>query len=203
MLIRPLLPTERGAFRAHMHRLDAETRRLRFFHPVNDSWVASYLDDYPWERSLILLAFVDGLLCGSAEVIADAKRPTEAEFAIAVEAGYRRRGIGKELLTAALLRARNRGIRQLTVASLPENAALRALLAPHQPTSHFEFGFAEARLTLEPPDLAAMIEDSRLEGAAMLHHQALALFEGMADAADCGRTIRQHWALLLEDAHPA
>ena len=122
MLICPLLQSERDAFRAHMLRLDAETRRLRFFRPVNDLWIGAYLDTYAWKRSGISVAFCEGALCGSAEIIASDGQPSEAEFAIAVESTYRRRGIGKQLLAAALLRARNRGVRQLTITSLPETS---------------------------------------------------------------------------------
>ena len=202
MLIRPLLPSEREAFRAHMLRLDAETRRLRFFRPVNDLWITAYLDAYAWDRSVISVAFCDGVLCGSAEIIASDGQPSDGEFAIAVEDAYRRRGIGKQLLAAALLRARNRGVRQLTIASLPENTALRALLAPHRPISRFEQGVSEATLALQPVDLAALLEDRQQENAAVLHHHALTVFDGLTQAASYGRELRELWALMLDQPAP-
>jgi GNAT superfamily N-acetyltransferase len=198
MLIRPLLSSERDAFCAHMLRLDKETRRLRFFRPVSDQWITAYLETYAWQRSVVLVAFCDGLLCGSAEIIASHGQPAAGEFAIAVEAAYRRRGIGGQLLAAALLRARNRGVRQLTIASLPENTALRALLAPYQPTSRFEYGVSEATLALQPADLAAVLADRQQENAAVLHHHALAVFDGLAQAAFYGRELRELWALVLD-----
>ena len=53
----------------------------------------------------------------------------EAEVAVVVEDGWQRRGVGKRLLSELAGRARRRGIEAFTGAVLPENGAMRGLLA--------------------------------------------------------------------------
>jgi RimJ/RimL family protein N-acetyltransferase len=58
----------------------------------------------------------------------DARRPDEAEIAVAGVDAWHRRGVGRRLVTAVAERAREVGVRRLTARVLPENApALRLL----------------------------------------------------------------------------
>ena len=147
---RKLHGSEREAFRDHLLRLDVESRRLRFGHPVPDSFVRQYAEHTPWTGCVIHGFFSDDALRGTAELRPFGNLiPDKAEAAFSVEKPWQGKGIGKELLRRLVLSARNRGIKELTMYWLPENNRMRALA--QQGNAQIAWDAGEVTGTVTPP----------------------------------------------------
>lgn len=128
-IVRRLWPGDLDRVRAHLRRLDPDSRRARFTGAVSDAFL-----DIHAERSLLSGGLVLGYRAGDAvRGVAELQRIDDgrAEAAFSVEAGHRRRGVGHALFRRVLLAARNRGYRTLHLRCLPHNHAMQALARRH------------------------------------------------------------------------
>jgi GNAT superfamily N-acetyltransferase len=106
-LVAQLGPAHRGLIRAHLLALSYEDRRLRFGHVPSDVSITSYVRAIRFSRDAAFGAFDEpGGLIGFGHL---ASAADGVEFAISVDSGARRRGIGLALLNRAAVHARNRG----------------------------------------------------------------------------------------------
>lgn len=132
---RRLWPSDSGAVQAHFLRLDPETRANRFMAAVSDRTALAYAERAFANEGLMYGAFVDGTLRGLGEL-----RPagrygmalrlgTKAEAAFTVERDFRRHGVGSTLFRRVVGAARNRGVTELHVRCLNDNAPMRRLAA--------------------------------------------------------------------------
>jgi GNAT superfamily N-acetyltransferase len=147
--LRRLRRSEMSLFEAHLLRLDADCRRLRFGQAVRDEFLRAYARRKPERGTIIEGAFVDGVLRGVAELRPMALGSRAAEAAVSVEPAFRRRGIGRQLMERLTLRARNHGIRTVVLICLPENVAMRRLAASLGGTVSFAPG--EVTYTIPEP----------------------------------------------------
>lgn len=140
--IRRLWPAEREVFKAHLLRLDAETRRERFGTAVNDAFLVSYAETTFGVGGLVYAYVEAGEVRGAAELrgLEDIVAQT-GEAAFSVERQWRRRGIGEQLFSRLITAGRNRGIRTLYMTCLPENAAMRRLARKFE--AHLVGGYAD------------------------------------------------------------
>lgn len=124
--IRTLDFNELPLFRDHLRRLDREDRRLRFGTAVDESVIDRYVRGIDVARDRVLGVFdAGGRLIGAVHVA-----PGEddgCEFAFSVDAEWRGRSIGTQLMERAVLWARNRGLRHAHVYCLAENLPMRHL----------------------------------------------------------------------------
>jgi GNAT superfamily N-acetyltransferase len=127
-MIRKLWIGETTRYRDHLLRLDAESRRNRFGLAIADEVIDAYVASPTWSGAVMHGFIVDGVLRGVAELKPfGAAFPTEAEAAFSVEKPWQSHGVGSALLARTLLAARNRGIRQVHMACLPDNARMQQL----------------------------------------------------------------------------
>lgn len=131
---RSLFAFEKAAYLAHLKRLSAQDRRLRFHRAMTDAALAAHVErlfsDQPFGRLRQVIGwFRDGVLRGAAEVQVYPIKPCglEAEAAFAVETAHRRRGVGRELMQRAALFARNRGATRLHIATERTNRPMLRL----------------------------------------------------------------------------
>lgn len=130
-----------GQYRAHLLRLDAESRRLRFGMGATDAFVADYAQRVNDMKSVVFGYVVDGEIRGAAEL-----RPFgptlrgEAEAAFSVEKPYQNTGIGSELMGRVIRTARNRGIHRLYINCLTENRRMQRIARKYEAVLHFEDG---------------------------------------------------------------
>ncbi len=125
---RKLWTADSAAFKAHLLRLDAESRRMRFGVPVSDYFISQYAENALGNHSVAHGYFVDGILRGVAELRGfRGVGGSEAEAAFSVEADFQNKGIGTELFSRTVLAARNRGISKLFVNFLSQNARMQAI----------------------------------------------------------------------------
>ena len=111
-VIRKLWGVERDAYRDHLLRLDAESRRNRFCGTIADSIIRAYAATARGSDVIVHGFFVDGVLRGAADLRLNRR---EAEAAFSIEKRWQSLGIGSALLERSLLAARNRGIKRLEV----------------------------------------------------------------------------------------
>lgn len=125
---RKLWASDTAALKAHLLRLDPESRRMRFGTPVSDFFIDQYAQNALGSHSIAHGYFVDGVLRGVAELRGfRGVAGGEAEAAFSVEKDFQNRGIGTELFSRTVLAARNRGISKLFVNFLSQNARMQAI----------------------------------------------------------------------------
>ncbi len=125
---RKLWAADTGALKAHLLRLDPESRRTRFGTPVGDYFIEQYAENALGNHSVAHGYFVDGVLRGVAELRGfRGVAGGDAEAAFSVEKDFQNKGIGTELFSRTVLVARNRGISKLFVNFLSQNARMQAI----------------------------------------------------------------------------
>ena len=85
--IRRLWPSDMEAYRDHLLRLDAHSRHERFGGGMSDDFLVHYAERCFGQGDLLYGAFVDGHLCGAAEL-----RSNEAIWSEQARASHSRRG---------------------------------------------------------------------------------------------------------------
>jgi RimJ/RimL family protein N-acetyltransferase len=144
--IRPLAPTDRDAVAAEFSRLSDETRRRRF------GTVASRLSKHDLDRltdvdhhdheALAALTPDTGQIVGVARYIALPSDPGAAEVAIEVDDEWQRRGIGRQLMSELIDRARAQGIDRIVAYVSDDNHPVRAWIARSQGAAEADAGDA-------------------------------------------------------------
>ena len=146
--IRKLWPLDHRAFCRHLLRLDSETRHARFGTAVSDTFLEAYADTAKRLGTVIYGAFIGQEMHASAELRAlHPLGDTLAEAAFAVERDHQHHGLGSVLMDRIITAAQNRGIGQLHMICMRENAPMKRLAE--------KFG---ARLKLEEGDVVGQIE---------------------------------------------
>jgi GNAT superfamily N-acetyltransferase len=153
--IRKLWVGETDAYRDHLLRLDADSRRRRFSGTVTDEFIAGHAASAQEIGVVVHGFFVDGVLRGAAEL-----RPfgspfaREGEAAFSVEQPWQSHGVGSLLLQRTLLSARNRGIKSLQMHCLGENRRMQQLARKFEADLHFDFGSVVGEV--DPPRYTAL-----------------------------------------------
>ncbi len=148
---RKLGSVDAAAMAAHLCRLPAQDRRLRFHGTVSPAWIESRYAGLDWGRAVAVGLFDAGTLRGFVELAFDTPLPapeTRAELAISIEPAFQRVGLGRALAARAVTIARNRGAQRLTMLCLPENLPMRRIAKRLMGVMHQEDGTVEADLDL-------------------------------------------------------
>ncbi|MEZ5851667.1 MAG: GNAT family N-acetyltransferase [Hyphomicrobiaceae bacterium] len=159
--IRKLWPHESHAFRAHLLRLDKESRRLRFAHGVSDVFIEEYASRMADAGAIVFGYFEEGVLRAVAEL---RKLGTtwagEAEAAFSVEGPNQRRGIGTSLMGRVILAARNRGVGHIYMSCLAENAKMQAIAAHYGADLRLEYGEVIGDIVPTSPNYFSFFEEA-------------------------------------------
>ena len=155
--IRLLRHSELPQFRAHLLRLDAESRRDRFNGPANDHFVASYAERCFRDGTIVIGYVEDGEVLGAAELHERPEDPEPTgEIAFSVERHLQHRGLGGLLFARLVESARAFGYERLLVTTHPQNEAMKRLARRFNATLRFEDGETLGLIELEPaPPLPA------------------------------------------------
>jgi protein lysine acetyltransferase len=133
ILLRPLLPEDRGGFSAAVRGLSADSRRRRFFSPGQPSpQMMEYLIDIDYFDHFAWVVLEDrprpdGV--ATARYVRQDDDPEAAEMAFGVIDRFQGRGIGTFLLGALGVAAEEAGIRRMIGHVLADNAPMRAVFA--------------------------------------------------------------------------
>ena len=176
-LIRKLWIGEAEDYRDHLLRLDAESRRHRFGLALADELIEAYVASPTWRGAVMHGFLVDGVLRGVAELKPfGATFPTEAEAAFSVEQPWQSHGVGSALLARTLLAARNRGIRQVHMACLADNARMQQLARKFAAQLSFDFGNVVGEVAAPHPTPLSLMRELVADG----HGFAAALLDAQA-----------------------
>ena len=171
MPIRSLGPRHRQRILQHLQLLDERSRYLRFGYLATDAQIARYVDGLDFERDEIFgvfnrrlqlialahLAYRSADINGDSEPEAklDRHRAVAAEFGVSVLPSARRRGFGSRLFEHAVLHARNRGMHDIFIHALTENAAMLTIARRAGAVVRRDGSESEAWLRLQPDSLAS------------------------------------------------
>jgi GNAT superfamily N-acetyltransferase len=135
--VRALLPSDEHVLRTAFRELSPRSRYQRFLGPVSELSDAlwRYLCDVDGCNHVALVAFpADGSSAvGVARFVRQSTVPSVAEMAITVADAWQRRGVGALLLDRLVEAARCAGIDAFVAHALPNNIAIRRLLARRGP----------------------------------------------------------------------
>lgn len=164
-VIRKLRDVETNAYRDHLLRLDAESRRNRFCGGIADDTIRSYAATARGGDVIIHGFFVDGVLRGAADLrIARPLDLREAEAAFSIEKPWQSRGIGSALLERTRLTARNRYIKHLHVSCLPQNQRMQQLARKFGVEITFDFDTVIAVMENANPTPLSLIQEMMADG---------------------------------------
>ncbi len=159
-VIRKVRASEVECARAHLLRLGAEARRLRFGHDVGDDYVANYALSVVAPGNLAFGYFRD---CGM-HALAELRQPagkwgTAAEAAFSVEREFANRGLATLMMGRIICAARNRGLRRLYLYCLADNARMQAIAKKHRAELRYEDGSVVADIAPARPDCYSMAQE--------------------------------------------
>jgi GNAT superfamily N-acetyltransferase len=165
--IRKLWATDQVPFCNHLLRLDLDGRHDRFAMGVSDDFIRNYAELCFTMRGWIFGYFSDDDLRGAGELRLIGDRGTAAEAAFSVESGWRRRGVGRELMGRIVQAASNARVTTLYMSCLASNRAMQKLARHFEADIKFEADQVTGRMVGRPPTIASQWEE-RVEDAASL-----------------------------------
>ena len=125
--IRKLTPADRPAIRAHLARLDPESRRRRFGYPITPEAAAGHADKLDFADTILLGRIDGGALRGVAEVVPAGTSGVTGELGLSVEPSWRGQGLGTELTRRAFTVATNRHLRRVIVMCVADNVPMQRI----------------------------------------------------------------------------
>jgi GNAT superfamily N-acetyltransferase len=167
--IRRLWPSDMEAFRDHLLRLDSRSRHERFGGGMSDDFIVRYAEHCFGQGDLLYGAFVDGHMCGAAELRSNKAiwseqapfdRHIHAEAAFSVEGEYRRRGIGEKLFKRIQRAATNHGVETIEIVCLPDNIGMQRLAQKFKTDFTFEENALTGRLTARRPTPLSLMREA-------------------------------------------
>jgi RimJ/RimL family protein N-acetyltransferase len=123
-LVHVLGVADRDALHQHFAQLDTGDLRMRFGRTPDRDWLRLYVEGIDCARDAVLGIRDGARLIGVAHV---ALFDGAAELGLSVLPTHRRQGVATALFDRGVLHARNRGIVELFIHCLSENAAMRRI----------------------------------------------------------------------------
>ena len=162
--VRRLWPSDMTGFRDHLLRLDRDSRRDRFGMAVSDEFLIGYAERCFGIDDVIYGFVLDGVVRGAGELRGIGHNLPlgfggSAEAAFSVEAGWRRHGIGAELMSRIVRAARSRRADTLYMSCLASNEPMLKLARKFSAELRFEQDEAQAA-TARPVDPAAVLSSA-------------------------------------------
>lgn len=153
-------------YAAHLKRLSPADRASRFNAWASDAMIEAHARAALRRPGRVLGWFDRGVLRAAAEV-ALAPDGLSAEAAFEVEAPFRGRGVGTELVGRTLLWSRNRGVRRLLIHTTRRNLPMLRAAQAHGAAFAFDVGEADGVIAAHAPDLQSHLAEAmqRIENA--------------------------------------
>lgn len=128
-------------FREHLLRLDKSSRQMRFAHGVSDSFIEDYANRMSDAGGIAYGYMLDGEVRAAAELrMAGNSWGGIAEAAFSVEPAFQNRGLGTDLMSRIMRAAKNRGVHQLIINCLSDNAKMQSIARKFGADLRFEHG---------------------------------------------------------------
>jgi GNAT superfamily N-acetyltransferase len=159
---RALWTYDRDDFAVHLKRLSPEDRRSRFQYPATDAQIDEHVEAFLHGGGHVIGWFCEGVLRAAAEVMI-LPDGVQAEAAFEVEADWRGRGVGAQLVNRALLWARNRGVRRLLIHTTRRNTAMLKAAVKRGATFEFDLGDADGVIETRGPSWRSLAREAVFE----------------------------------------
>jgi GNAT superfamily N-acetyltransferase len=187
-VIRRLWPIERDRITDHLHRLDPESRRLRFGGLVGPEQIEAHRAGLDWRQAVIVGYLEAGELRGLGELLPiKGDGPRAAELAVSVEPRWQNRGIGTALLRRLIVAARNRLIGRLIMVCLIDNGRVLRMARRFEGRLQFDRGEALARIEPSWPTWWTLLEETLDAAPVLLRHGIAAAPTGQRHGRRAGR----------------
>lgn len=181
MLVRKLTILDKDKIISHLQSLQGEERRLRFGGVVTDDYIKRYVEtscsseDNKWFG----VDHIDGYLVAAchAAIIDDT-----AELGCSVDYVFRGNGIAQQMFDRAVTWLRTKGIQDVCMHCLSENAIMRHIARKNDMAVVSEYGESDANVHLNPPTPVVHMIDAYADRMAlydMLMKQQIKFFRGM------------------------
>ncbi len=166
---RRLWRSEAPLYAAHLRRLQPEDRRARFMGSMDRRFARRHVASIDWTRAVVLGALSAAVCAPLPNSIPFVRpQPPEAEVALTTERHFQDRGLGSELLRRLTVTARNRGIHELHLVTLPENGRIRRIVEKFKGKLEFADGSLDGVIRLAPATLATLLEEN-FDNSRQLH----------------------------------
>ncbi len=153
-LVRPIRPEDADAHAAMISRFSQEDMRYRFFSPLKKLPIEQIVRmadvDYTREMAIIAVHEATGDTVGVARLVRNDTDGTSAEFAVAVDPGFKTFGLGTLLMQNVMEWGKTQGVKEINGQILADNAPMLAFVR--------RLGFAVARMPDEPDIMEAKLE---------------------------------------------
>ncbi|MEG2999068.1 MAG: GNAT family N-acetyltransferase [Comamonas sp.] len=186
--IRELAPRHRDRILAHLLKLDASDRYLRFGYAANDEQVKRYVEQLDFERDDIFGIFnrrLELVAMAHLAYVDLANHSNCAEFGVSVLKSARGKGLGGRLFERAALHARNHGVDMMFIHALSENTPMLKIARSAGAKVQRDGTESEAYLQLPPGDF-----DSRMAELVETHVAAVDY--------QFKKQAQQFWSLLAD-----
>jgi GNAT superfamily N-acetyltransferase len=160
LVIRRVWPAEFSEFRAHLKRLDADSRQMRFGGIVTDAFIDDYVDSAHRVGTVIYGTFAGSSLVAAGELrtIFDTW-PIAAEAAFSVEKAWQDHGLGDTLMGRIITVAQNRGISTVYMICMRDNVRMQHLASKHKARLKVEDGEVSGHVDPAWPTPSSLMEE--------------------------------------------
>lgn len=146
MWIRRVLSSDSSKLELLLLSLTPDDRQFRFAGTISDEAISKYVSNLNW-RKICVYGMYDkrGSLIGAVELVPSS---SGTELAIQVSSDHKRRGIGRALMSRALVHAKLRGLGKLQILCSADNEAMQHLARGVGMTLTREYGDVEGLVTV-------------------------------------------------------
>jgi GNAT superfamily N-acetyltransferase len=165
MLVRKLTSVDKHRIINNLITLQNEDRRLRFGMLCNDDYIKNYVEkSFEQDSKWFGVDHIDGHLVATCHV---AIINGEAELGCCVDEDFRGEGLAQQMFDRAVTWLRTKGITNVFMHCLTENAAMRHIARKNEMTVVSCCGDTDANVEIEPPTPITFFEDKYMDRIAM------------------------------------
>lgn len=165
MLVRKLNASDIKRIVHNLSSLQGQDRRLRFGSMCNDDYILSYVTkSFEQESQWFGVDHIDGHLVATCHV---AIHNGEAELGCCVDEDYRGEGLAQQMFDRAVTWLRTKGITNVFMHCLTENAAMRHIAKKNAMTIVSGYGDTDATVEVAPGTAATVMKDAYMDRIAM------------------------------------
>lgn len=155
-LLRPVRPEDADAHAAMLSRFSAEDMRFRFFSPLKQLPIEQIVRltdiDYTREMAIIAVHEVSHQTVGVARLVRNDTDGKSAEFAVAVDPGFKKYGLGTVLMQSVIAWGWAHGVQEIIGQILADNVPMLTFIK--------RLGFTLRRMPDEPDVMEARLSHS-------------------------------------------
>ena len=145
---------------AHIKRLDADDRRMRFGVSLGDERIEHYVNDAIKENDYVFAVFDDsGNIVGLLHMARERKDGQAYELGLSVDKEYRKHGYASALFAKAISFAKTMGAKRIYTYCLGENRAMQSLAKKNDLRVMLEHGDYTGELQLGDRSTPEIVKD--------------------------------------------